>query len=56
MATALGAHGERIEDPTEIVPALKRAQEATANGQPAVLEFMTKEENSLSRYAPAVAY
>jgi len=48
VAKALGAYGERVEDPGEIVPALKRAQTAMANGQPALLEFMTKEENTLS--------
>ena len=39
-----------IEDPSEIIPALGRAQEAMAGGRPALLEFMTKEENALSRY------
>ncbi len=49
VATALGAYGERVESPGEIVPALRRAQQVMANGQPALLEFMTKEENKLSR-------
>ena len=48
VAKALGAYGERVEDPSEIVPAIKRAQTAMAAGQPALLEFMTKEENTLS--------
>ena len=48
VAKALGAYGERVEDPGEIVPAIKRAQTAMAAGQPALLEFMTKEENTLS--------
>ena len=50
IATALGAYGERVESPAEIVPALRRAQQVMANGQPALLEFMTKEENNLSRH------
>lgn len=50
LAKALGAHAERVESPKEIVPAFKRAQAASAKGQPALLEFMTKEENNLSRY------
>ena len=48
IAKALGAYGERVEDPREIIPAIKRAQGAMATGQPALLEFMTKEENNLS--------
>ena len=50
LAQALGGYGERITDPSEIIPALGRAQEAMAGGKPALLEFMTKEENALSRY------
>ena len=48
IAKALGAYAERIEDPGEIIPAIKRAQGAMATGQPALLELMTKEENTLS--------
>lgn len=50
LSQALGGYGERITDPSEIVPALGRAQEAMVGGKPALLEFMTKEENALSRY------
>ncbi len=50
VAKALGAYSERIEDPGEIVPAIKRAQAAMDAGQPALLEFMTKEENTLSHH------
>jgi len=53
VAQALGGYGERIEEPREIVPAIRRAQEAMASGRPALLEFMTKEENRLSRYPSA---
>jgi acetolactate synthase-1/2/3 large subunit len=55
VAKALGGYGERIEDPGEIVPAIKRAQEVMATGRPALLEFMTKEENTLARYPSAIA-
>lgn len=44
MAAALGAFSERVERPEEIVPAIKRAIQATEAGQTAVLEFITKEE------------
>jgi acetolactate synthase-1/2/3 large subunit len=50
VATALGAYGERVSDPAEIVPALRRAEAEMAQGRPALLEFMTKEENTLARY------
>lgn len=50
VATALGAYGERVSDPAEIVPSLRRAEAEMAKGRPALLEFMTKEENTLARY------
>jgi acetolactate synthase-1/2/3 large subunit len=50
LAESLGGYGERIEEPSEIIPAIKRAQEVINTGRPALLEFMTKEENTLSRY------
>ena len=50
LANTLGAHSERVEEPGEILPAIARAREAMATGRPALLEFMTKEENTLSRY------
>lgn len=50
VARALGGYSERIDTPGEIVPAIKRAQAEMAGGRPALLEFMTKEENRLSRY------
>ena len=50
LAEALGGYGERVEDPREIVPAINRAREVLTTGRPALLEFMTKEENTLSRY------
>ena len=52
VAQSLGAHGERVEDPAEIVPAINRARERMADGRPALIEFMTKEENRLSRLPP----
>ena len=55
LARSLGAYGERVEDPAQIIPAIGRARAAIANGQPALIEFMTKEENNLSRLAPGSA-
>ena len=48
MAKAFGGYGERIEDPNEIVEALKRGIAATENGQPALLEFITDKEITIS--------
>jgi thiamine pyrophosphate-dependent acetolactate synthase large subunit-like protein len=44
IGRALGGYAERIENPDEIAPAIKRARKATEDGQPALLEFITKEE------------
>jgi acetolactate synthase-1/2/3 large subunit len=50
MAKAFGGYGERISEPSEIVPAIKRGIEATENGQPALLEVLTSKEISISSY------
>ncbi|SVB24641.1 uncharacterized protein METZ01_LOCUS177495, partial [marine metagenome] len=50
LATSLGAYSERIESPEQIIPGIQRAKVAMDEGRPALLEFMTKEENRLSRY------
>ena len=36
IARAYGAHGERVEDPDEVTPALMRAVES---GKPALIDF-----------------
>lgn len=48
LAESLGAHGERVEDPKEIIPAIHRAEAVMATGRPALIEFMTKEEKNIS--------
>ncbi len=48
MARAFGAYGERVTDPNEIRVALQRGIEATRNGQPALLEFITDKEITFS--------
>ena len=48
MAKAFGGYGERITDPNDIVAALTRGIEATQNGQPALLEFITDQEITIS--------
>ncbi|MEZ5557666.1 MAG: thiamine pyrophosphate-requiring protein [Pseudomonadales bacterium] len=48
MAKAFGGYGERVTDPNEIVAALERGIRATENGQPALLEFITAKEITIS--------
>jgi acetolactate synthase-1/2/3 large subunit len=48
MAKAFGCYGERITDPADIVEALKRGIAATERGQPALLEFITAKEITVS--------
>jgi len=43
VAAALGAYTEKITDPNEIAPAIKRAIAKIEGGQTAVLEIITKE-------------
>jgi acetolactate synthase-1/2/3 large subunit len=44
MAKAFGGYGERVTQPGEIVPAIKRAVKMTQEGTPALLEFITAKE------------
>jgi thiamine pyrophosphate-dependent acetolactate synthase large subunit-like protein len=49
VARALGAWAERVEAPGEIIPAIRRAQDVIATGQPALLEVITREAPAFSR-------
>ena len=49
FASSLGAHGERVVQPEEIVPAIRRGIAATEAGEAAVIEFMTSRETRASR-------
>ena len=40
MARAVGFHGEDVTEPSEVIPALKRAFEENAKGRPAYVEFV----------------
>jgi acetolactate synthase-1/2/3 large subunit len=50
VAEGLGAASERVEDPREIVPAIRRAQQVLATGRPAFIEVITKEEKRTPRF------
>ena len=48
MARAFGGYGQRVTDPGEIIPAIRRGIEQTENGTPALLEFITDKEVDVS--------
>ena len=48
FARALGGHGERVTEPAEIVPAIRRAVAKTQEGTPALLEFITAKSHTYS--------
>jgi acetolactate synthase-1/2/3 large subunit len=48
LARALGGFAERVTEPAEIAPALRRGIEATESGTPALLEFITAQELAIS--------
>ena len=50
VAQALGAYSEKITEPQEIVPAIKRGLEATSCGKTVVLEFITRDEGAFSKF------
>ena len=50
VAEGLGAYSERVEQPDEIIPAVKRALKHTQEGRPALLEMITAEEKHFSKY------
>jgi thiamine pyrophosphate-dependent acetolactate synthase large subunit-like protein len=50
FAKALGGWGERVTEPKEIAPAIKRAITKTREGTPALLEFITEKAEDFSIY------
>ena len=56
VATALGGYGERVLDPSEIGPALRRAVAKVEAGVPVLLEFITAKETATSRYGSSAVY
>ena len=51
MARAFGGYGERVTDPSEIVPAIQRGIEQTRAGTPALLEFLTQKDHVYSVFS-----
>jgi acetolactate synthase-1/2/3 large subunit len=54
MAKAMGGWSEKVSDPNGIKDAFKRAKEATENGETALLEFITSEEQDFSYRGPVI--
>ena len=50
VAEGLGAYAERVESPAQVAAAVRNGIAANATGQPAVLEFITKEEEAVPRF------
>ena len=50
VAEGLGAFSKRIETPDKISEAINLAVKANSQGQPAVLEMITKEEDNVPNY------
>jgi thiamine pyrophosphate-dependent acetolactate synthase large subunit-like protein len=50
FATALGGYGERVTEPAEIIPAIKRGIEKNEQGTPVLLEFITAKEITFSTF------
>ncbi len=52
IAREMGGYSERIEDPSEIVPAFERARRQTEEGRAVLLEFITGVETEVSFRRP----
>jgi thiamine pyrophosphate-dependent acetolactate synthase large subunit-like protein len=50
MARAFGGYGERVTEPAEIIPAIRRGIAKTREGTPALLEFITAKETAISTF------
>jgi thiamine pyrophosphate-dependent acetolactate synthase large subunit-like protein len=51
FAKALGGYGERVTEPDDIVPAIRRAVAKTREGTPALLELITEKAEDFSMFA-----
>lgn len=49
VAEGLGGYSEKVKNPADIIPAIYRAQKEIANGKPALLEIITREEGEFSK-------
>jgi acetolactate synthase-1/2/3 large subunit len=52
LARSLGGYAEEVTDPGELKPAIQRCLAMNAEGMPALLQCITKEENRMARDMP----
>ena len=52
IARDLGGYSERVDNPAEVGPAIRRARRATEEGQAALLEIITSEEKEFTYRRP----
>jgi acetolactate synthase-1/2/3 large subunit len=50
IAEGLGVYAQKVETPDQLAPAIKKAIAANHKGQPALIEVLTKEEETISRF------
>ncbi len=50
VAEGLGGYTEKVEQPGDIIPAIQRAKKSLASGRPALVEIITADENTFSKY------
>jgi acetolactate synthase-1/2/3 large subunit len=50
MVEGLGMYSERVEEPDEVIPAIKRALKVNQSGKPALLEMITKQYPIMARF------
>ncbi len=50
VAEGLGAFAQKVTTPEQLAPAIKRAIAANQSGKPALIEVLTKAEETISRY------
>jgi acetolactate synthase-1/2/3 large subunit len=51
VAEGLGAYAQKVSTPDQLAPAIKKAIAANHKGQPALIEVLTKEEETVSRFS-----
>jgi len=49
VAEGLGGYSEKVEKPSDIIPAIQRAKKVVDSGKPALLEMITKEDAVFSK-------
>jgi len=49
VAEGLGGYSEKVEEPSEVIPAIQRAKKVVDSGKPALLEMITKEDPIFSK-------